>query len=123
MLHPGVAVQSEAWRALWRRADVFVLPTRDEAFGLVYQEAAAAGLPAIGSAINAVPEIVIDGHTGLLVPPGDRPALASALDRLFASPEVRREIGTAARDAIEQSADPVRYRDTLASAIRSLASR
>ncbi len=51
------------------------MPTRNEAFGLVYQEAAAAGLPAIGTNHNAVPEIIIDGETGLLVPVGDRDAL------------------------------------------------
>src|SRR5262249_60733385 len=51
---------SAEWRALWARADAFVMPTRNEAFGLVYQEAAAAGLPAIGTRHNAVPEIVHD---------------------------------------------------------------
>ena len=48
-------------------ADIFVMPTRNEAFGLVFQEAAAAGVPAIGTRQNAVPEIIVDGETGLLV--------------------------------------------------------
>ena len=46
------------------------MPTRNEAFGLVFQEAAAAGLPAIGTRLNAIPEIVADGETGILVHPG-----------------------------------------------------
>jgi hypothetical protein len=70
-LHRNVAAHTDAWQALWRAADVFVLPTRDEAFGIVFQEAGAAGLPAIGTRMNAVPEIVRDGETGVLVAPGD----------------------------------------------------
>ena len=44
-VHTGITAHSLEWRTLWREADLFVLPTRDEAFGLVYQEAGAAGLP------------------------------------------------------------------------------
>ena len=55
---------TQTWRDLWRDADVFVMPARAEAFGMVFQEAAAAGLPAIGPRINAVPEIVDHGVTG-----------------------------------------------------------
>ena len=69
------------------------MPTRNEAFGLVYQEAAAAGLPAIGSRLNAVPEIIDDGVTGLLVTPGMSRRLAQALDRLIASAELRERLG------------------------------
>ena len=122
-VHTGVAARSDAWRALWREADVFVLPTRDEAFGTVFQEAAAAGLPAIGTRINAVPEIVLDGETGVLVPPRDRAALAAALDRLLASPELRLEMGTRARRHVERTADPEAYRAKLADAIHRLAGR
>ena len=56
--HRGVTAYSPAWRALWQSADVFVMPTRDEAFGMVYQEAASAALPAIGTRLNAIPEIL-----------------------------------------------------------------
>ena len=52
----GVKTYTQTWRDLWRDADVFVMPARAEAFGMVFQEAAAAGLPAIGPRINAVPE-------------------------------------------------------------------
>ena len=67
---PRIQAHTPEWTAAWRAADLFVMPTRNEAFGLVYQEAAAAGLPAIGSRLNAVPEIIDDGVTGLLVTPG-----------------------------------------------------
>ena len=105
-VHRDVTAHTDRWLDLRRGADLFVLPTRDEAFGIVFQEAAAAGLPAIGSRLNAVPEIVQDGETGLLVPPGDRDALARAIDALLASPELRRDLGTRGRAFIQASADP-----------------
>lgn len=110
----GVQAHTAEWRACWARADVFVMPTRNEAFGLVYQEAAAAGLPAIGTCHNAVPEIIRDGETGLLVPPGDPAALAAAMSRLARAPELRHEMGRRAREVIEDVALPSRYMDRLA---------
>lgn len=120
-LHRNVTFQSPAWLELWRSADVFVLPTCDEAFGLVFQEAGAAALPAIGTDLNAVPEIIQDGVTGLLIRPGDRRGLTAAMDALAASPERRREMGERARAWISSSADADRYWDRLAAAIRRLA--
>ena len=122
-VHRGISAHTDAWNALWRRADIFALPTRDEAFGIVFQEAAAAGLPAIGSRLNAVPEIIHDHDTGLLVLPGDATGLARALDALIASPETRRDMGTRARAFIRTAADPDRYRRDLAAALRRVAGR
>jgi glycosyltransferase involved in cell wall biosynthesis len=120
-VHRGVTAYSDAWRALWRDADLFVMPTCDEAWGNVFQEAAAAGLPAIGTRITAVPEIIDEGVTGALVPPGDRDALARAIEALLASPERRREMGERARAFVARTADPERYRAALAASIRRLA--
>lgn len=108
-LHRGVTPYSADWAARWAAADLFVMPTRHEAFGLVFQEAAAACLPAVGTNEHAVPEIVCDEQTGLLVPPGDIPALVTAMDRLIASPALRHAFGCRARAFIEESADPGRY--------------
>lgn len=100
-VHRGVRAYSPEWFALYAAADVFVLPTRIDRFGLVYLEAMAAGLPVVGSRINAVPELVTEGETGLLVPPADRPALAGALRALVDDPALRHRLGTAARaDAV-----------------------
>jgi len=118
----GVAAYSPAWLEAWKSADVFVLPTRQEAFGTVFQEAAAAGLPRIGTRINAIPEIVQDGRTGMLITPGDRGELAEALRRLVASAEVRREFGCAGRRAVEQ-AGPDGYVSKLRAIATSIASR
>jgi len=119
----GIAPHSAAWAAAWAGADAFVMPTRNEAFGLVYQEAAAAGLPAIGTRLNAVPEIIADGDTGLIVPVGDRPALAGAMSRLAESASLRDRLGMRAREAIERSASPERYLEDLTAVIRAAAGR
>lgn len=56
-----------------------------------------------------MPEIILDEQTGLLVAPGDRGALAAAMDRLAASPDLRESFGRRARAFIEQSASPEQY--------------
>jgi alpha-maltose-1-phosphate synthase len=117
----GIRGYTPEWDALWREADVFVLPTRDEAFGMVYQEAAAAGVPAIGSRINAVPEIVEDGGTGLLVDPMDVAALIQAIRTLVDSPGLRRRMGAAARRRAEDLWPEARYAASLAELLRAAA--
>ena len=116
-VHPGISAYTPAWLALWRHADIFAMPTRDEAFGNVFQEAAAAGVPAIGTALHAIPEQIVDGSTGLLIETDNRAQLAAALDALLSSAERRRALGTAARDRVARRADPANYRRDLAAAI------
>jgi glycosyltransferase involved in cell wall biosynthesis len=128
-LPPGIRVwrhidaHSRQWRARWEEADLFVMPTRDEAFGLVYQEAAAAGLPALGTVLNAIPEIVRDGETGMLVQPGDIGALAGAMHALVDSAALRERMGLRARELIEAAASPDSYMDRLTAIIMEAAGR
>jgi glycosyltransferase involved in cell wall biosynthesis len=75
--------------------DVFLQPSLWEGFGLVLLEAMAHELPIIATHVSAIPEIVQDGKTGLLVPPKDADALASAVRRLVDDPELRRQMGAA----------------------------
>jgi glycosyltransferase involved in cell wall biosynthesis len=70
--------------AEYRRAAVFCLPSREEGFGIVFLEAMAAGLPVVAAHAGAAPEVL--GGSGVLVPPGDPAALASALEALLADP-------------------------------------
>jgi glycosyltransferase involved in cell wall biosynthesis len=82
---------------VYAAADVFALPSRREAFGLVYQEAAMYGLPLIGCDIPGTRESILDGETGVLVPVRDAVALASAITRLRDDVPLRRRRGDAAR--------------------------
>jgi glycosyltransferase involved in cell wall biosynthesis len=66
--------------AEYRSAGIFCLPSRQEGFGIVLLEAMAAGLAVVAARAGAVPELVMDGKTGVLVPPGDPETLAEALD-------------------------------------------
>jgi glycosyltransferase involved in cell wall biosynthesis len=117
----GIRSYTTPWQQLWRRADLFVMPTRAEAFGMVYQEAAAAGLPAVGTRLNAIPELIDHGITGLLVPCGDPSALVGALRALVSSAALRRTMGTAARRKIEHLGSPQRYGERLTSLIKRIA--
>jgi glycosyltransferase involved in cell wall biosynthesis len=92
-------------RTLFAAADVFVLPTAGETMGFAIIEAMAAGLPVISTRVGAVPEVVDDGTTGILVPPGDVAALTGALKRLAEHPELRREMGAAGRRRARQLFD------------------
>lgn len=116
----GVAPFTPEWVRLWHDAEVFVMPTRSEAFGMVYQEAAAAALPAIGTAINAVPEIIEEGRSGLLVPPRDVSALARAMTALAGSPQRRRQLGENARRRAEALYSPGRYAAQLTALLKQL---
>jgi glycosyltransferase involved in cell wall biosynthesis len=73
--------------AAWlRRAELLVHPARWEGFGLALLEAMLAGLPVVATRVSSIPEIVVAGETGLLVPPDDADALASALLRVLDDP-------------------------------------
>lgn len=80
--------------------DVFALPTHREALGTVFIEAAAMGLPVIGTNVGGVPETMQEGVTGLLVPARDPAALAQALETLLLDPAMRRRMGDAGRELI-----------------------
>lgn len=79
------------------RADVFVHSSRWEGFGIVLLEAMLAALPVVATRVSAVPEVVADGETGLLVEAGDAAALAEALGRLLSRPDEARRLGEAGR--------------------------
>ena len=88
--------------ALLPAADLIVAPSRwHEAFCLTVAEAAAAGVPAVATTVGGIPEVVADGQTGLLVPPGDRATLLAAIDRLLGDEPRRRAMAEAARQRAE----------------------
>lgn len=82
---------------LMATAGMVVMPSRIEPFGLVALEAAHMGRPVVASSVDGLPEVVLHGQTGLLVPPDDAPALADAIASLVDDPERARVLGERAR--------------------------
>jgi glycosyltransferase involved in cell wall biosynthesis len=84
------------WAQHWS-FDVLVVPSRNESFGLVLLEAMHAGIPAVAAAVGGIPELIVDGENGLLVPPQDPDALADAVHGLLADAERRAAMTARAR--------------------------
>jgi glycosyltransferase involved in cell wall biosynthesis len=108
---PGVEVRNDVrpgdgkLEQILAGADIFALPGEIDAFGYALLEAMAASLPVVAPCVAAVPEIVLDGLTGLLVPPGDDEAFAAALARLAADPIGRQGMGLAGRARLVERFD------------------
>lgn len=83
-------------------ADVFVLSSRWEGLPYVVLEAMAAGLPVASTDVDGIPEAVVSGTTGILVPPGDAGSLAEALRALLADPDLRTRMGEAGRARVAE---------------------
>jgi glycosyltransferase involved in cell wall biosynthesis len=98
----GVTVREWTSRPelLYRAADLFVLPSHVEGMSNALLEAMACGLPAVATGVGAAPEMVDDGVDGVLVPAGDRDALARALELLLADPDLRHTYGGRASDSV-----------------------
>jgi phosphatidyl-myo-inositol dimannoside synthase len=101
-------VSDETLRGWYQTADVFALPAinvggKFEGFGLVYLEANAVGLPAIGTLDCGAEDAIRDGETGYLIPQNDPSALADVAIRLLRDPDLRRRMGSAARTWAEQN--------------------
>ncbi len=97
----GDVVQKEvlAW---WRRASIAVLSSDSEGMPVSLIEAAACEVPAVATQVGGIEELVEHGVTGLLVPPGHATALADALERLLADPQLAARMGKAARRVAER---------------------
>lgn len=80
---------------LLKGCDIFALASRWEPFGIVYLEAAAVGLPVVGTRVDGVPEAVAEGETGLLVPPNSPTLLAAGIAKVATDRELARRLGTA----------------------------
>jgi glycosyltransferase involved in cell wall biosynthesis len=105
----------------YRLMSAFVFPTYREGLGKVLLEAAAAGAPVVSTTVTGVVDIVQDGLTGILVPPGDAPALARAVGRLLDEPETAARMARAAQSMIREHFDNSVYLARLGEMIESLA--
>jgi len=95
----GMVPHDELLR-LYERAAVVACPSRREGFGVACLEAMAAGRPVVASSVGGLRDLVVDGVTGLLVPPGDVAALRAALEQLLADAGLRKRLGRAARERV-----------------------
>jgi len=96
-------VAHQAVMAAWRHAGIGLVPSLcREGFGLVAVEAMRSGVPVVASRIGALPEIVADGVTGLLVTPGNTPELLRSIRRMEEDPQLRRKMGAAGQARSEQ---------------------
>lgn len=87
----------------YTKADLFVFPSRNESFGLAICEAMAMGLPVVSTRVGAIPEIVEDRKTGILVDPDNPAALAIAIEEMLANPSMMEGMGLKGRDRVIQN--------------------
>jgi len=76
----------------YRRMDVFVLPSLLEGFGIVLLEAMAAGIPIVATNVHGIKEVVVDGKSGILVPPKNPEAIAKAVKRIIEDPQLHKDL-------------------------------
>jgi phosphatidylinositol alpha-1,6-mannosyltransferase len=124
------AVQRAGLPAVYRAADIFVMPSfaeqRDgawtgEGFGIVYIEASAFGLPVVAGNGGGAPEAVQDGVTGIVVDARDGGVIAAALARLVKDAELRRRMGTAGRQWVEERFTFERFVDDVGNVLGNIA--
>jgi glycosyltransferase involved in cell wall biosynthesis len=108
---PGVFVyntmqpNSRPLKDLFHACDIFALPTYGDTFAMVLSEAGTSGMAIVSTNLAAIPELVRDGDTGLVVTPGDTAALTEALRRLVTNPELRMTLGSRAEAHVARNYD------------------
>jgi glycosyltransferase involved in cell wall biosynthesis len=113
-------VSGEEKLALVRECGIFALPSYRENFPLGVLEAAAAGRAMVVTPVGATPEFFKDGESVLFVPPGDVERLAAALRRVVESEQLRRQLGTRAREVFNQRLNRERIMESLDAVYRHL---
>jgi glycosyltransferase involved in cell wall biosynthesis len=106
----------------YRAHDVLVVPSTYEGFGMVIVEAMSQRLPVVSTPVGCAPALVRDGETGLLVPPRDPEAIAGAVRRLLAAPDLRRALAGRAHDAVRDLTWTATAQRTVAVYVAALAS-
>lgn len=112
-------IYGEEKLALFREHDIFAFPTYNDAFPLVVLEAMQQGLPVVSTDEGAIPEMVVDGETGFVVPKRDTGALAARLEQLVVDPNLRARLGAKGRDRYVAHFTAEQFEQNLASALAS----
>lgn len=118
----GPLYNDKKWNA-FASAEIFCFPTyySAESFGLVAVEAMMCGLPVVASNWRGLPDIVVDGETGYLVPPHDAEATANRLQILLENPSLRERMGRAGRERYEKHFTAEKFRNRMEEALSSVA--
>ncbi|MFO1160054.1 MAG: glycosyltransferase family 4 protein [Reyranellaceae bacterium] len=114
------AVAREGLPRIYAASNLYVWPAINEAYGMAFLEAQAAGLPVVAGRTGGVPAVVAHGSTGLLTPIGDASAFAAAVARLLDAPDERARFSAAARHRIATLHDERAATKALAAALRLL---
>lgn len=104
-LHVKLLGQRHDIPQLLKSSDIFVLPSLNEAFGLVLLEAMMAKLPIIATDNGGIPEIITNGKNGILVPPKNAQAIANAIEKLLSSPELVRKMSEQNQEDVRSTFD------------------
>jgi glycosyltransferase involved in cell wall biosynthesis len=87
-------------KKLMEQMDILVLPSYGEGFPLVLLEAMSIGLPVIASRVAGIPEMIVDGETGILIPPGNIEVIGDEIKRLMSNPSLRKSLGEKGRERV-----------------------
>lgn len=109
--------------AIYAAHDVFCMPSLSEPFALVILEALACGTPVIGTRVGGIPDVVVDGVNGLLVPPKDADAFASAITKLANDEPLRAQLAARAKESVLPRLSWTNIGDRLVQVIRDVANR
>lgn len=123
VLHRDISPNSPELRELHRLADVFVLPSKGECFGIATVEAMASGLPVVVSDVGGTSDIVDHGRNGFIVPAGDGRALAGALQTILDDDGLRVDMGVCSRSIAEERFDLRRNALVTLDRLKALAGR
>jgi phosphatidylinositol alpha-1,6-mannosyltransferase len=102
-IHLPGRLTDESLRWLYANCEAFVLPSAKEGFGIVFLEAMAFAKPCIGGNTGGTPEIIVEGETGYLTAWDDTHTIAEAMNRLLSDPDLRTQLGAAAKKRLDQS--------------------
>ncbi|NWJ97663.1 MAG: glycosyltransferase family 4 protein [Chloroflexi bacterium] len=120
-VHRNITPNSPELQALFRQADVFVLPTEGDCLPVAITEALAAGLPVVSTRVGAIEEAVVNGENGFVITPNNGTELTQVLTQLANDPELRRKMGLKSRALAETSFDAAKNGQRLLTICKALA--
>lgn len=121
-VYNNVTPNSDTLKNLFQQSQIFCLPTYGDCLPMVLSEAGAVGLPSISTQVAAIPEIIKDGQSGLIVPPGDKAALTEALHTLINDDDLRKKMGKCATELVRKNYDGQKNAARLIEALKEVSS-